>query len=86
MFFGTGLEVLRVVRIHTVVCVSTPCSLVHGYECFGGTHMGLSTQAVGRWTQHIHTEATVPINQTTWSNNTYLLTYLLHGAESFLRS
>jgi hypothetical protein len=27
--------VLTVVRIHNAVWVMTPCSLVHGYECFG---------------------------------------------------
>jgi hypothetical protein len=27
IFFGTGLEVLRAMRIHSVVCVRTPCSL-----------------------------------------------------------
>jgi uncharacterized membrane protein len=31
-FFGTGLEVLRAVRIHTVVCIRTLYGLVHGYE------------------------------------------------------
>jgi hypothetical protein len=36
IFFGTGFEVLTVVRIHNAVRVRTPCSLVHGYECFGG--------------------------------------------------
>jgi hypothetical protein len=35
MFFGTGVEVLTVVRIHSAVWIRTPCSLVHGYECFG---------------------------------------------------
>jgi hypothetical protein len=34
--FGTGFEVHTVVRIHNAVCVRTPRSLVHGYECFGG--------------------------------------------------
>jgi hypothetical protein len=36
IFFGTGFEVLTVVRIHNAVWVRTPYSLVHGYECFGG--------------------------------------------------
>jgi hypothetical protein len=40
VFFGTGFEVLTVVRIHIVVWVRTPYSLVHGYECFGGAFWG----------------------------------------------
>jgi hypothetical protein len=32
IFFGTGLEVLRAMRIHSVICVRTPCSLELGYE------------------------------------------------------
>jgi hypothetical protein len=36
IFFGAGFEVLTVVRMHNVVWVNTPCSLVQGYEFFGG--------------------------------------------------
>jgi hypothetical protein len=36
IIFGTGFEVLTVVRIYNAVCVRAPYSLVHGYECFGG--------------------------------------------------
>jgi hypothetical protein len=36
IFFGTGFEVPTVVRIHNAVWARTPCSLVHGYEYFGG--------------------------------------------------
>jgi hypothetical protein len=36
IFFGTGFEVLTVVRIHNAVWVRTPFCLIHGYECFGG--------------------------------------------------
>jgi hypothetical protein len=36
VFFGTGFEVLTVMRIHNAVWVRTLCSLVHGYECFAG--------------------------------------------------
>jgi hypothetical protein len=36
IFFGTGFEVLTVVRIHNAGCVRIPCSVVLGYECFGG--------------------------------------------------
>jgi hypothetical protein len=70
IFFGAGLEVLKVVRIHTAVCVSIPYGLVHGYGCFGGTYLSLSSPAVGRWLQYILTEASVPTNQIPWSNNT----------------
>ena len=36
-FFGTGIEVLTVLRIYNAICVRTPYGLVHGYEeCFGG--------------------------------------------------
>jgi hypothetical protein len=36
-----GTLVLTMVKSHNVVWVRTPCSLVHGYQCFGRTH-GLS--------------------------------------------
>ena len=42
---GAGLEVLRAMRIRIVVCVRTPCSLVHGYECFWGDCC-VSSQAI----------------------------------------
>ena len=35
VFFGTVFDVLTVVMIHNAVWVRTPCSLVHGWECFG---------------------------------------------------
>jgi hypothetical protein len=34
IFFGTGFEVPKLVRIYNVVCVRTPCSLVHGLWMF----------------------------------------------------
>jgi hypothetical protein len=36
IFFGTGFEVFTVVGINRVVWVRTSCSLINGYECFGG--------------------------------------------------
>jgi len=36
IFLGTEFKVLTEVRICNAVWVWTPCSLVHGYECFGG--------------------------------------------------
>jgi hypothetical protein len=36
MYVGTGFEVFTVVRIHVAVWVRMLCTLVHGYECFGG--------------------------------------------------
>jgi hypothetical protein len=36
IFLGTGLEELIVMWIDNVAWVSTPYSLVHTYECFGG--------------------------------------------------
>jgi hypothetical protein len=47
-FFGAVLEVMRAMRIHSVVCVITLHSLVHGYEWFGGA-CWVSSQAICRW-------------------------------------
>lgn len=35
IFFCTGFEVHKVVRIYNAVWVMAPCSLVRGYECSG---------------------------------------------------
>jgi len=47
IFFGTGFEVLKVVRIYNTVWVRTPYSLIYGYEYFG-TAFWMSSQAVKR--------------------------------------
>jgi hypothetical protein len=36
IFFGTGSEVLKLLKIRNEVWFKTPCSLVYGYECSGG--------------------------------------------------
>jgi len=47
-----GFEVLAVVRIHNVVWVRTPCSLVHTWLwMFWRSILILSTQAIRWWKQ-----------------------------------
>jgi hypothetical protein len=36
ILFGTGFEMLRVVKFHDAVWGTTPYSVVRGYEYFGG--------------------------------------------------
>jgi len=52
IIFGMGLEVLTVVRIHNVVWVRTPYSLVRPWLwMFWRSILGLSTWAI-RWWKH----------------------------------
>jgi len=52
IIFGTGFEVLTVVRIHNVDWVRTPYSLVHTWLwMFWRSILDLSTWTIRWWTQ-----------------------------------
>jgi len=62
LFFGTGFEVLKVVRIHNAIWFRTLYSLVMNVLC-------PSSQAVKRWNQYALTKTSVPTSQITRSHN-----------------
>ena len=65
---------LTLVRIHNVVWVRTPCSLVHGYECSGGAFWASLHR------EYFPNENSLPTNQITQSisRNTIILNLNLH--------
>jgi hypothetical protein len=61
-----------VVSIHNAVWVRTPCSLIHGYECFGEQFWVCLYRLLEDGRQYVLTETSVLTSQTTGSHNSEL--------------